>query len=176
MPTHFGLHGDVARASLECRIVKGATRSGVEVRSVEKDAGIINKSSRDGAVLVSLRDATCTFGLELPLFVAECGSPTLNLSDVVIINEVCAVGAAALHQLFCRTSEDALTPIAKDAGPVARQERDVKDPGSFFSSIGKAHPFVKVSREFRSHGGRGYPEAPQVEDALLLESALTLAP
>ena len=176
MPAHFRLHGDITRSTFKCRIVQGAASSSVEVRSIEENAGIVDETCRDRAVFVSFGDATCPFGLELPFFVAERRCPTFDFSNIFVINEVRAIRTAALDQLLCGTSEDALTSIAKDAGPVARQERHIKDPRSFFGSIGKADPFVKVGWEIGSHGGRGYPEPPQVEDALWRESAHTLEP
>jgi hypothetical protein len=60
----------------------------------------------------------------------------------LLVNEVCAVAAAALHELFSRTSQDALASVTENAGPVALQEGDVKNPGTFLVGIFKADPFM----------------------------------
>ena len=67
-----------------------------------------------------------------------------EVGDVVVVDEVGAVAAAALLELRCGFVEDSLAAAAVDAHVVRPQVRGVEDPGALLVGILEAHPLVQV--------------------------------
>ena len=81
---------------------------------------------------------------------------------VVVVDEVGAVAAAALHELGRRSGEHALAPLPEDARPVGEEERDVEDPRAVLVGILEAHVLVEVFGIRRSHALALYERATTV--------------
>ena len=66
--------------------------------------------------------------LELPLVVTQTLGELLDLLFDLLVGFVRAVGATTLHQLGRGLGEHALAPLAEDAVPRRREERDIDLP------------------------------------------------
>ena len=72
------------------------------------------------------------------------GCRGLDGGEVVVVDEVGAVAAAALLEVLGRAGQHALAAVAEDAGPRREQERDVEDPGAVLVGIFERDPLVEV--------------------------------
>ena len=68
-----------------------------------------------------------------------------QVGDVVVVDEVGAVAAAALRQLGGRLVEDPLAAAAEDAAPVRTQEAGIEHPRALLVGIFETHPLVEVA-------------------------------
>ena len=123
----------------------------MKIRSIEKDAGILHESSHQLSVALLPRRPVFALGLELPLICCQSQGRFFDAASILFVNEVGAVAATALDELFGWPRQYSLAPVAEDAGPVTFEESDVKDPGLFSLVIFEAEPFVGVERNF-CHG------------------------
>ena len=121
---------------------------------VEEDAGVVDEP-RDGLAALVLVDHALLGAVVLPLVGRQGGGRLLDPAGVLLVDEVGAVAAAALDELGRGAGEHPLAPVAEDAGPVARQERDVEHPRPLFLVVLEADPLVRVGR-CRGHGQARY--------------------
>ncbi len=121
-----------------------AARSSLEVRAIEKDAGVLDEARHDVAVALHSRGAVLTLGLELPLIGGEALGGALDAPLVLFVHEVGPVAAASLHQLGGGPGEHALTAVAEDAGPVTFEECHVEHPGALTLEVFETDPLVRV--------------------------------
>ena len=137
-------------APVRGRDVEGAADTPGEPGLVEEDAGVIDEPRHDLAVLVLVDDALLG-AVVLPLLGAEGGRRLLDAAGVLLVDQMGAVAAAALHQFWRGAREHPLAAVAEDTGPVARQERDVERPRPLLLVVLEADPLVRVGRGLR-HG------------------------
>ena len=91
---------------------------------------------------------------EAALAALACGTATGRRSrrsaaastrgDVVVVDEVGAVAAAALHELGRRPGEHALAAVRRRCTSTRQEERDVEDPGAVLVGIVERQPLVEV--------------------------------
>ena len=106
------------------------------------------------AVLVDL-DHVLLLAVVLPLFGGQGCRRLLDPPGVLLVDQVGAVAAAALHELGRRPGEHALAAVAEDAGPVAGEERGVEDPCPLLFVVLETQPLVRVDG-FTRHVERRY--------------------
>ena len=117
---------------------------------VQEDAGVVDQPGHGLAVLVDV-DHVLLGAVVLPLLGGQGGGRLLDPPGVLLVDEVGAVAAAALHELGRGPGEHPLAAVAEDAGPVAGQERGVEDPRPLLFVVLEAEPLVRVGR-CRGHG------------------------
>src|SRR4051812_14267555 len=101
LPAHLWLPVQWPLVASQRRLMERATGAGVEARPVQEDAGPVDETRHDVAVLVDL-DRTASLVrllLELPLVDRELLCHLLHVATVLAAREVRAVRAAALHHL-----------------------------------------------------------------------------
>src|ERR1700689_585839 len=123
----------------------------MKVRTVEKDAGVLDESGDDLAVLLDARRTLAALGLELPLVRGQALGGLFDSSLIFFVREVRPVTAAALDELGSGFGEDALTAVPENALPVALEEGDVKHPRTLAFRVFEADPLVRV-RRYGTHG------------------------
>ena len=124
---------------------KAQPGAGREVRAVEEDAGVVDQPGHGLTVLVRVDDVLLD-PVVLPLLRRQGRGGLLHPPGVLLVDEVRPVAAASLHQFGGGPGEHPLAAVAEDAGPVARQERDVEDPRPLLVLVLEAEPLVRVGR------------------------------
>jgi hypothetical protein len=123
----------------------------MKVGTVEKDAGVLDQSGDDLAVLLDARRALAALGLELPLVRGEALGGLFDAALVLFVSEVRPVTATALDEFGGRLGEDALAAVTEDALPVALEEGHVEHPRALAFGVFEADPLVRV----RGNGTHG---------------------
>src|SRR5664280_2428077 len=122
----------------------------MKIWAVEKDTGVLHEFRDDFAVLLNPRGARTALGLELPLVVGQTFGGLFYPLLVLLVGEVRAVTAAALHEFGRWLGEDPLTPGTKDARPVTFEEGDVEHPRAKPFVVLETDPLVGV-RRYQGH-------------------------
>ena len=143
LPADLGLIRERVDAPLEGGRVERAARPGAEVGAVQEDASVLVETGHQLAVLVGVDDRLLG-AVVLPLGGREGLGDLLDTPCVLLVDQVGAITAAALHELGCGAGEHALAALAEDALPIARQEADVEDPGAFLVLVLEADPLTGV--------------------------------
>src|SRR5882672_6682160 len=112
--------------------MKGASRPVGMSHPVQEDAGAVHHAGDSGAVFLHLQEAVlvCLL-LVLPVGGGESRRRVLDVFEIVVIDEMSSVGAAAMHQLGGRSSEHTLATLAVDTCPRTIQKREVEHPCTF---------------------------------------------
>ena len=127
-----------------------ATWPTLEIRTVKKDASVVNETCNHLTVLLGLCRSVLALGLELPLVISKTLRCFFYALAIFFITEVCAVTAAALYELAGVFVKHAFATRTKDARPVAFEKCDVEHVDPLTGLIFKAEPLVGVCRD-RSH-------------------------
>ena len=114
----------------------------MKVGTVQKDAGVFDEPRCGVAVFVSLDDPVFSLGFELPLVVGEALRRLEYPLDVLFVDEVSAVTAAALCHVGGVTIENTLAPVIENAGPVALQECHIKDVSAVLVFVFETDPLM----------------------------------
>jgi hypothetical protein len=166
LPAHVRLPVERPLAGLEGADVQGAAGAAGEAGPVEEDARILDEAGhgRLHAVVAgfagSQEAAPLGLGVELHLIGAQPHERLDDVGDVVVVDEVGAVGAAALLHLGCWGVEDARAAHPVDAAVVGPQERGVEDPRPQLGRVLEGDPLVQVVGGRRHRPGTLLPRGP----------------
>src|SRR5262249_32274277 len=153
LPAHVGLPVHEPLAGLERGPVQRAAGAAGETRAVEEDAGVVDEAGDARAVLLHpMEAAAASLAPVLPLLVGEPRRRRRHGGEILVVDEVGAVAAAALLELGGRPGEHALTSAAVDARPRRQEERDIEDPRPFFVGVLEADVLGQVVRDDGGHG------------------------
>jgi hypothetical protein len=124
LPADIRLPVERSSTCLEGRNVKGAARAAFKARAVQKDARIIDKSGGRDRVSVAVGFACikkalrhCSF-VELHVSGLDVDERLYHSLDVIVIDKVSTVTAAALHHVGCISVKHSLTAFTENAAVV----------------------------------------------------------
>ena len=127
--------------------MKSAADAPFETGPVKEDAGVISEAGRAAAALFLFGHKPAIalgLGMELPLVWTQPLDRPFDLGDVVFIDHVGAVAAAALLEVRGIPGHDALTSAAENARPRRQEEGDIENPGAILSGIFEGQILVEV--------------------------------
>ena len=127
-----------------------ATWPTLEIRTVKKDASVVNETCNHLTVLLGLCRSVLALGLELPLVISKTLRCFFYALAIFFVTEMRTVTAATLYELAGVFVKHAFTTRTKDARPVAFKKCDVEHIDPLTGLIFKAEPLVGVCRD-RSH-------------------------
>src|SRR6185295_17551388 len=124
--------------------VQRATRATGEVGLVVEDARTLDDSGLGGAVLGLQHSLVAALLVVLPVARLEPGEGIEHSLDVVVVDEVGAMGATPLGEVGCIVLQHTLATGAVDAAPVGAKERGVEHPRASIVAVLEADPLVEV--------------------------------
>ena len=152
LPADLRLPRHVALASPHGSDMERAAGTLCEVGPIQEHAGVIDERCRQLPVIVLRDDVLRCPILELPLLGGKEGGTPSDVLDVCLVHEMGAIAAAPLCKILGGTRQHTLAAVAKDASPVALEEREVEAPGALLLGRIEGDPFASVSR-CRCHVG-----------------------
>ena len=146
LPAHLWLPIERTFVTSDRRLMKRATGALSEAGPIQEDAGIVDDLGGPFAVFVLVDWAAHLGGSvsQLPLVGSELLDAGHRGLAVVIIEEVGAIGAAAVFVLGGHLRKHALAAPSVDAAVLARQKCDVELPAVAIV-VGECDPLVQFS-------------------------------